>query len=314
MMTAELLPALHNQVVVQVARLIDDSVDVDRAALATDPLCFTDPVIIAGEVRDRAYGMRRRVLLSRSESSNLRVTMGRDQWQRVLMSGDLGSGSLNGLVVAYTGTTVNTLTGASALPTAVDSAGNTGLQGKLLIAPNATPANTVVGVIVSNTATAITVDQWYAIPVTGGVGTTPTNAAGTAYVLPGAAWAAWMGVCATGGTGTPPTGGHAPAAADVLRSADGLFGNGTTGAAATEQNASGLVRTYVAATFPLAGQIQYANTFTYTGAALVSVDVVVLCNSKPAVGSLLVLETVLNATASVNNNGDTIAVTWQVNL
>lgn len=295
-----------NPVEVRTTSLIEDDAIVRPSLICTDPTLFTQPVQDElGVWRDAAFGMRRRVLREVRRSHNLRVTMGRDQIQRLQISGDVGSGSLNGLVVAYTGTTATTLTGASGLPTAASSAGNSGLQGHLVIVPNSTVANTVIGVIVSNTATAITVDQWYALPCTGAVGTTPTNAAGTAYVLPGGTWTAWIGLS---------TASAAAAAGDVLRTADGLFGDGTGAGAATEQSASGLARTYVAATLPSAGNIQYQNTWTYTGASLVTIPKVVMCNSKAVAGSLMFLETLLNASGTVSNNGDTLQVTWTVTL
>lgn len=295
-----------NPVEFRVASLVDDSAVLEPDTLCLDPSMYKEPVRRHdGTWGDAAFGGRRRIWKAIRRQHNLRTTMGRDQWQRVLMSGDVGSGSLNGLVMAYTGSTATSLTGASGLPTATSSAGNAGLQGKIILVPNATVANTVFGVCMSNSATSPVVDQWYAIPCTGAAGTTPTNAAGTAYVLPGSNWAAWVGLS---------TNSAAAAAGDVLRTADGLFGDGTTGGAATEQTANGLARTYIAATFPIAGQIQYQNTWTYTGASSVTLAKVVLCNSKAAAGSLLFLETLLSATATVTANGDTVQVTWQENL
>ena len=228
---------------------------------------------------------------------NLRTTQGRDQWQRVLMSGDVSG--LDGLTGTATSTTATSLTNTgAAFPTATSSAGNAGLQGKIVL------AGTVFGVILSNTATVLTVDQWYAIPCTGAAGTTPAGTA--AYViLPGANWGAWIGLSTDTTT---------PAAGDVCRTADGLFGNGTASAAATEQTTNGLARIYIQATFPSAGEYQFANTFTYTGATSVTIAKGIICNSKAAAGTLLLFDTLASATATVNASGDTIALTWTISL
>lgn len=301
----------RNPVEVTITKLVPNGQKVDKRLLVKDPKNFTDPVLVKGVWVDRAWDFQRRELTAIRRTKNLRVTMGRDQWQRALLMGDVGgSGVGNGLVVPYTGTTVNSVTGASGLTTAGTSAGNTGLQGKVFVVPNATPANTVFGIITANTATAITVDQWYAIPVTGAAGTTPANGAGTGYVLPGMSWAAWVGIS---------TSVAAAVAADVLRTADGLYGDGTTGGAATEQNASGLARAYCGqggATAPTYGSGTYVldHTWTYTGAVLVTLAKVVMCNGFPAAGNLLFLETLLSAPGSVNANGDTIRTTWTVTL
>jgi hypothetical protein len=297
-----------NPVEVRTTSLIADDARVSKRRLVADPSLFTDPVQDEhGVWRDRAFGMQRRAFREIRRTHNLRVTMGRDQWQRVLMSGDVGTGSLNGLASTATASSATTLTDTGAtFPTATSSAGNAGLQGHIVVVgPNASGTGSqVFGVIVSNTGTVLTVDQWYALPCTGAAGTTP-NATGKYFVMPGAGWAAWIGLS---------TASAAPAAADILRTADGLFGDGTGAGAATEQTASGLGRTYVAATFPSASNIQYQNTWTYTGSSLVTIPKVVMCNSKAVAGSLLFLETLLNNSGTVSANGDTLQVTWTVTL
>jgi hypothetical protein len=220
---------------------------------------------------------------------NLRTTQGRDQWQRVLMSGDVAA--LNGLTGTATSTTATTLTNTgAAFPTATSAAGNAGLQGKKII------AGSVYGNIVSNTATVITVDQWYAIPVTGAAGATPSGTS-SYVILPGSGFGAWIGLSTDTTT---------PAAGDTCNSSTGLFLN--------EQTGSGLARTYVAATFPSAGEYQFANTFTYTGSTSVTIAKGVICNTKAVAGTLLLFETLASATATVNASGDTIALTWTISL
>lgn len=241
-------------------------------------------------------------LRSVSRSKNLRVTMGRDQWQRLLMFGNITANatSYTGVSGAATSTSATSLTNTgAAFPTT--GGPNTGLQGQIVVCPVAG----VYGTITANTATALTVDQWTSFAsATGAAGSTPAATAVYA-VLPWAGTALWAGLS---------TNAAAAAAGDVLRSADGLFADGTTGAAATEQNANGLVRTFIPPTFPSPGQITLANTWTYTGSSSVAITKAVLCNTKPVVGSLLVLETLTNATATLSANGDTVALSWVISL
>jgi hypothetical protein len=304
---------VQNPVEATITSLISDDRQVDPKILADNPQFFTDPVKVNGIWRDRAFGMQRRQITAIRRSKNLRVTMGRDQLQRVLMMGDVGSGTgLSGAVGTLTGSSATTATDSgAAFTTAATSAGNTGLQGHIVVVgPNASGTGSqVFGVIMSNTATVLTVDQWYAIPVTGAAGATP-NSTGKYTILPGAVWAAWVGLS---------TNSAAAAAGDVLRTSDGLFGDGTTNGAATEQTANGLARAYLGqggSTAPTFGSGTYvlAHTWTYTGASSVTLAKVVMCNSLAAAGSLLFLETLLSATGTVNANGDTITVTWTVTL
>ena len=299
---------------VRTTSLVPDGVKVGRA-LCTDPAAFTDPVAVAGIWRDAAYGMQRRVWREIRRTHNLRLNAGRDQFQRIATFGDIGT-SLNGLSATGTATvpTATTWTGAAAsFPTAATGAGNTGLQGKLAFVANAVGAsaftNPVVGVIVSNTATVLTVDQWLAVPITGAVGTTPA-AASAAFILPGAAPMWWVALS---------TSAAAAAATDVTRTADGLWGDGTGGGVATEQTLNGLARAYVgngggtAPTFPGAAQETFNHTWTYTGAGSVTIPKVVLFDSLAAAGTLAFLETLLNASATVAANGDTIQLAgWAI--
>ena len=227
---------MHDPVEVRTTSTVSDDADVDPRLLVYDPAAFTDPKPRNdGLVGDAAFDMRRRVYREIRRQHNLQLTVGKNQIQRILSFGDVGAG-LNGSFATYTGTTATTLTGASGQPTGASSAGNTGLQGKVCYVTNATVANSVFGVVVTNSATVITVDQWYAIPVTGAAGTTPTSAAGTATILPGGTWSWWVGLS---------TSVAAAAAGDVTRTADGLWGDGTGGGTATESVASGLTRAYV---------------------------------------------------------------------
>lgn len=94
-----------------------------------------------------------------------------------------------GNATASSGTTL-TNSGA-AFPTAGQA-----LAGQIVaVGPNSSGTGSVVyGVIVSNTSTVLTVDQWYnPASATGAAGTTP-NATGSYQILPGQNPAAWLAV------------------------------------------------------------------------------------------------------------------------
>jgi hypothetical protein len=238
-------------------------------------------------------------------TKNLQTTMGRDQWKRLCMAGDstaYSSGYTGVTGTATSAPTATTLTNtAAAFPTTTSGVGNAGLQGHVVYCPVAG----VRGVIMSNTATVLTVDQWTSMTSgSGAAGTTPAN--GAVYVIShGGSPALWAGLSTDTTT---------PAAGDVLRTADGLFATGGTTGTATEQNANGLVRAYIQPTFSAGEYILGSYTWTYTGSSTVNLNKVVLCNSIAAAGSLLFLESLLSAQGTVNANGDTISLTWTITL
>lgn len=314
----EAIPNLHSQVQVRTTSLIPDGAKVRPGELCDEPIGFTKPLLIKGVWRDAAFGMQRRVWRQIVDTTNLRLNVGRDQLQRIQMFGDFGTG-LNGLAATGTATAATATTytaAAAAFPTATSAAGNAGLQGHLVFIANSIASfafvNPVFGVILSNTATVLTVDQWYAIPVTGAAGTTPTTTAAAPLILPGAGPLWWAALS---------TSSAAAAAGDVTRTADGLWGDGTGGGAATEQTTNGLARAYIghgsgtAPTISGAANYTYAHTWTYTGSSLVTIPKIVLYNSLAAAGTIPLLETLLSAQASVNTNGDTIVLSsWSITL
>lgn len=239
------------------------------------------------------------------ETFNVRTTMGRDQIQRMQQFGDITANASSYTGVTGTITSIATATTATNTAAAFPTSGglNGSLQGHIIVFPVAG----VYGVILSNTATVITFDQLTAFnSAIGAVGSTP--ASGAAYaIMPGGNITPWMGLS---------THNVAGAAGDVLRTADGLFADGTTGGTATEQNANGLVRTFVQPTFPSASNVQLQVIFTYTGGTVTPFVCykVVLCNSKPAAGSLLYSDALLNAGASFATNGDNTTATYTFTL
>lgn len=108
----------------------------------------------------------------------------------------MGAGPATAFAVAQgnaTATSATTLTAPTGFPTS-----GQGLAGCLAVAcPNASGAGSkVYGVIVSNSATVLTVDQWYDPTSTSGAAGATPNATCSYVVLPGQNPAAWMAVTA----------------------------------------------------------------------------------------------------------------------
>jgi hypothetical protein len=130
----------------------------------------------SGRLKSRQQGYRHNLTTDTSATFQ-----NRRDWQAKAMGGGLGAffgATAQGTLTACTAT-VATNSGAT-FPTA-----NQGLAGMVVaVGANASgTGSTVFGVIMSNTATALTVDQWYN-PATGAAGTTP-NATGQYQIIPG---------------------------------------------------------------------------------------------------------------------------------
>lgn len=245
----------------------------------------------------KVYAVRRQ--------GNLQVDQGRNLTERGALFADIAANTAFAAIKgAATASSATSLTVPTGLPTSGGLSGS--LQGRIVYAlpNNSGVGSSVYGVIVSNTATVITVDQWYDPTSTAGAAGATPNATANFIIGPNFGNTNWMGLSTDTTT---------PAAADVLRSADGLFGNGGAASTATEQTGSGLARAFVLPTFPATHQTQLQQTFTYTGAVSVTIAKVILANSKAAAGSLLNLDTLLAATATVSASGDSIQVTWTIN-
>jgi hypothetical protein len=309
---------VSNPVEVRTTSLVPHGKRVHSNLLCTDPAAYVEPVLRRdGTIGDARFDGRQRYVRQIRRQHNLQLTVGKNQMQRITMFGDVGTAvGLSGSAVTGSATTPTATTwtqGGTTFSTATTAAGNAGLQGHIVFVANAVSAsaftNPVLGVILSNTTSALTVDQWYVTPLTGAAGTTPA-ANSAAFVFPGGSIGFWIALS---------TSVTSPVATDVTRTADGLWGDGTSGGTATEQTANGLARAYAgqggttAPTIPGSAQIQFNHTWTYTGATGVTIGKVVLFNSLAAAGTIPVLETLLSATATVSTNGDTIQLSgWSI--
>lgn len=277
---------------------------------------FTDHLVDQGVHRDFAYNGQARYIREIRRTHNLRTNAGRDQSQRAQILGDANGTGLHGLVgisagnATIAGTTL-TDTG-NPFPTATSAAGNSGLQGHVVyVLPQANSGTPAMGVIANNTAGALKVDQWYALPIalTAGIPNAATPTSPCNWVIgPQVGPFNWIGLSTRATT----------AATDVLRSADSLYGDGSAGGAATELTTNGLARQFVFAVMSAAATTTLTNTWTYTGSGAVTINSVVLCNSgtgggAASGGGLMYLATAISA-ATVTNNGDTASVNpWTQN-
>lgn len=157
-------------------------------------------------------------------------------------------------------------------------------------------AGTVYGVIVSNTATALTVDRWYnpASP-TGAAGSTP---AGTSSytILGGAAPVFYMALTANTG---------APAATDTA-----LSGEITTVGGGLIRQAAAYAHTAGASSYTLTG------TYTANGSDTLPVTVhkIGTFDSLTGATGVMLHETVLSADATLSASGDQLTVTQTVTM
>lgn len=155
-------------------------------------------------------------------------------------------------------------------------------------------ATGVYGIITSNTATALTVDQWYnpATP-TGAAGSTPASNT-LFWIMPGNAPCWWMGIGTSAGS---------VAAADT--------------ALANEQSTNGLVRSpttyaHTYSTTVTNTTTTLSNTYTYTGTGAVTLANIGIFDAKS--GGVPMFTTAMNATATVTASGDTVTVTETVTV
>lgn len=199
-------------------------------------------------VRDK----RGRLKVISPPHSNLRVQSGSD-WQAYAMAGTSG-GSANifatasGFATSVTATSL-TNTGASFPTTAVVTGATGGLAGQIVsVGPNNAGAGTTVyGVIVSNTATVLTVDRWVTSINPFAAATTP-NGTGAYSIIQGMAPAWYLGLSSTVQSGT---------ATDVVLAGEFTVGGGT---GLNRANAVTFTHTLASATYTI------ARTFTAAGA------------------------------------------------
>ncbi|HET9613853.1 MAG TPA: hypothetical protein VFP22_03485 [Candidatus Limnocylindrales bacterium] len=199
---------------------------------------------------------------------------------------DVQSGAMGGLL----GVTLGTATSTSATSFTKTAAGWTvdAFKGMRIVVPvTGLTTEPVYGNIGTNSATVITVDQWWT--AADGVGTTPGNSAG--LLMPGMAPARFIGL-------TTDTG--AAAAGDSTLASE-LTTNGMTRALAAYAHSAS------------ATSYTQTKTFTATGSTGAIHKAGMFTALTTTAGGLMLFETVLNADATLAS-GDQLALTWTVNI
>jgi hypothetical protein len=186
-------------------------------------------------VRDRDGKVKHRG----APHANVR-TQGGSDWQAQFMQGAVTNNVAQRAATSVATTTLND-TGA-AFPTVNNisnlTAASGGLIGQILaVGPNASGVgSTVYGVIISNTATAITVDRWVAAGSPFAAGTTPNGTAQYQVIpVPGPGW--FLGISTTVNAGT---------------ATDSALGGELTGLGLARKNATTITHTLASATYTLA--------------------------------------------------------------
>jgi hypothetical protein len=186
--------------------------------------------------------------------------------------------------------TLGTATSTSATSFTKTAAGWTtdAFKGMRIVVPvTGLTTEPVYGNIGTNSATVITVDQWWT--AVDGTGTTPGNSAG--LLLPGMGPARFIGL-------TTDTG--AAAAGDATLASE-LTTLGMTRALATYAHSAS------------ATSYTQSKTFTATGGTGAIHKAGMFTAGTNAAGGYMLFETVLNADATLAN-GDQLALTWTVNI
>lgn len=196
------------------------------------------------EVRDR-FGRIKRPGIYRHNLTTDTASgyTNRRDWQSKIMGGGLGAFFGATAVGSATSTTATSLTNTGAsFPTA-----NQGLSGYIVAAgPRGTSSSgevMVFGIISSNTATVLTIDQWYN-PATGAAGTTP-NGTCTYCIIPGNAPAMFLALTSDA---------TAPSAADTTLTSEATT-NGFARAIATWSHTAAATTYAQTKTFIAAGSL-----------------------------------------------------------
>lgn len=225
-------------------------------------------------------------------------TQGGSDWQAGQMAGAVTN---NVAQRAATSTTASSLTDTgAAFPTTNNisnlTASTGGLVGQIVaVGPNsAGTGSTVYGVIVSNTATVLTVDRWVAAGSPFAAGTTP-NGTGQYQVLPvyGPAWFLALSSTVQSGTAT-----------------DSALAGELTTSGFGRANATTITHTLASAAYSL------AKTFTASGTATINSEAVLNASGTQGVtnstGGVMVFENA-EPNAPTLVSGDTLAQTVTVN-
>jgi hypothetical protein len=211
-------------------------------------------------------------------------------------------GDTTGIADTATGATATTLT-ATGTPYSASSGGppeNGGFVGHIVVA-GTTAANFAYGVILKNSTSVLTIDQWHNFTAPETVASTPSTTA--PYVIaPGGLPCFYMGITANA---------TAPAASDTTLTAEVWnSGGGVRRRLATWAHTNGNATYTVANTYTANGSDALPVTLAKIGIFQAFVNAAVTTsNSGP-----MLFTTLLSATATLSASGDNVAVTDTVTI
>jgi hypothetical protein len=151
----------------------------------------------------------------------------------------------------------------------------------------------VYGIVVSNTATVLTVDRWY-VPATPGGAAASTPSTGAYVILPGGAPVWYMALTANN---------TAPSATDTT-----LTGEITTAGGGLVRKLVTYAHTAGASTYTLTG------TFTANGSDSLPVTLAKIGTFNSIVSGQMLHETLLSATATLSASGDPATITQTITM
>lgn len=151
----------------------------------------------------------------------------------------------------------------------------------------------VFGVITANTATTVTVDQWYTPGTYAGGAATPS--AGTFIIMPGAAAAIFMAITTDSG---------APVATDTV-----LTSEGSTAGSGMLRKAAAFAHTTSATNYTMTVTFTYTSTDNGTTRVYAKIG---MFDTLTPVSGIMQFESLLNFTASLSITGDAVTVTQTV--
>lgn len=226
----------------------------------------------------------------RSETRNLRVNGGADFWDQQLfkISTTLSGTNTISSIAAASGTGGPNSTATTVYTGTFTNAGSNAYVGYLItLTGGSTAANNGTYLCVASTTTTLTLAN-------------PNGAAQSSGTEPTVWTTVWTG-----------QGGFI--ANYIALSTDSTTPAGSDTSLASEQTTNGLARAQATDTHSAgAASSSLAHTWTYTGSSSVTIAKVGLFTQSS--NGVMILETLLSSTATVNNNGDTITVTWTINF
>lgn len=212
---------------------------------------------------------------------------------RVNGGADAQAAAMGGDIAGYTGTETSTPTGTTVTDTGATWTTNA-WAGHIVV-----DRTGVYGVIVSNTATVLTIDRWYAPASPGGAAGSTPGSAGVYVILPGQApyWYMALTANATAALATDTT-----LTGEITTSGGGLIRK-----LATYAHTAGAASYSLAATYTV-------NAADVTAGLPVTINKIGIFNTLPGATGRMQFETIPNAPATLSALNDQVTITDTISM